>query len=67
LILTKSGNKLIAKTFKEAKIIERYGSGIMRVRKMCEEYGIKEPDFREALMVLDFDVDFNILTALVFG
>ena len=27
--------------------IERYGSGIIRVRKICKEYGIKEPDFNE--------------------
>ena len=44
---SKSRNKLIAKAFKEAGIIERYGSGIMRVRKICKEYGVKEPDFNE--------------------
>ena len=27
-------------------MIERYGSG-MRVRKICKEYGVKEPDFNE--------------------
>jgi predicted HTH transcriptional regulator len=37
----------IAKAFKEAGIIERYGSGIMRVRKICREYNVKEPDFNE--------------------
>jgi len=45
--VSKSRNKLIAKAFKEASIIERYGSGIMRVCKICEEYGVKEPDFHE--------------------
>ena len=44
---SKSRNKLIAKAFKEAEIIERYGSGIMRVRKICKEYGVKEPEFTE--------------------
>ena len=42
---SKSRNKLIAKAFKEAEIIERYGSGIMRVRKICKDYGVKEPSF----------------------
>jgi len=45
--ISKSRNKLIAKAFKEIGIIERYGSGIIRVRKICNEYGIKEPDFNE--------------------
>ena len=45
--ISRSRNKLIARAFKEAGIIERYGSGIMRVRKICKEYGVKEPDFNE--------------------
>jgi predicted HTH transcriptional regulator len=45
--VSKSRNKLIAKAFKEVGIIERYGSGIVRVRKICREYGVKEPDFNE--------------------
>ena len=45
--ISKSRNKLIARVFKEIGIIERYGSGIMRVRKICKEYGIKEPEFNE--------------------
>jgi ATP-dependent DNA helicase RecG len=44
---SKSRNKLIARAFKEVGLIERYGSGIMRVRKICKEYGIKEPLLRE--------------------
>jgi ATP-dependent DNA helicase RecG len=44
---SKSRNKLIAKAFKEIGMIERYGSGIMRIRKICREYGVKEPDFME--------------------
>jgi len=45
--ISKSRNKLIAKAFKEVGLIERYGSGIMRIRKICREYGVKEPDFYE--------------------
>ena len=44
---SKSRNKLIAKAFKEIGLIERYGSGILRVRKICQEYGLKEPIFKE--------------------
>jgi ATP-dependent DNA helicase RecG len=44
---SKSRNKLIARAFKEVGLIERYGSGIIRVRKICKDYGIKEPLFRE--------------------
>ena len=44
---SKSRNKLIAKIFKEVGMIERYGSGIMRVRKICKDYGVKEPNFYE--------------------
>jgi ATP-dependent DNA helicase RecG len=45
--VSKSRNKLIAKAFKEAGVIERYGSGIIRVCKICREYGVKKPDFYE--------------------
>jgi len=44
---SKTRNKLIAKAFKEIGLIERYGSGIMRVRRICKEYGINEPKFEE--------------------
>ena len=44
---SKSRNKPITGAFKEAGIIEPYGSGIMRVRKMCKEHGVREPDFNE--------------------
>ena len=44
---SKSRNKLIARAFKEIGMIERYGSGIIRIRKICKEYGVKEPDFNE--------------------
>ena len=44
---SKSRNKLIAKAFKEIGLIERYGSGIIRIRNICKEYGIVEPSFSE--------------------
>jgi len=37
---SQAGNKLIAKAFKEAGIIERYGSGIRRILSICNDYGI---------------------------
>lgn len=40
-------NKLIAKTFKEAGLIERYGSGIKRAINICKNYGIQQPAFEE--------------------
>ena len=55
---SKSRNKLIAKAFKETGMIERYGSGIMRVRTICKEYGIKEPVFSE---------DFNGFMVTIFN
>jgi ATP-dependent DNA helicase RecG len=42
-----SRNKLIARVFKEAGLIERYGSGIIRIHKICRDYGIKEPEYKE--------------------
>ena len=33
--------------FKEAGIIERYGSGIQRIKDECKSYGVKEPIFEE--------------------
>lgn len=44
---SKTRNKLIAKVFKESGLIEQYGSGIMRVRRICREYGLHEPLFQE--------------------
>lgn len=44
---SKSRNKLIAKAFKEVGLIERYGSGIYRIQKLCSDYGIVEPVFKE--------------------
>ena len=40
-------NKQIASIFKEAGIIEKYGSGIRRVREIMKESGAPEPLFEE--------------------
>jgi ATP-dependent DNA helicase RecG len=39
-------NRQIAKTAKEMGIIERYGTGIRRVRKMFIDYGLEEPQYK---------------------
>ena len=44
---SKTRNKLIALMFKECGLIEKYGSGISRIRKFCKEHGILEPKFQE--------------------
>jgi ATP-dependent DNA helicase RecG len=44
---SKTRNKLLAKAFKESGLIEQYGSGIMRIRRICRSYGLKEPLFQE--------------------
>ena len=38
-------NRQIAKTVKEMGLIERYGTGIKRVRRMFVDYGLPEPKF----------------------
>ena len=38
-------NKRIAATFKEAKFIEKYGSGIKRIRESFRDHGLSAPEF----------------------
>jgi len=33
--------------FKECGLIEKYGSGIARIKKLCAEHGLIEPKFEE--------------------
>jgi ATP-dependent DNA helicase RecG len=40
-------NKQIAEIFKDAGLIEKYGSGIKRVRREFTEYGLPEPTFQK--------------------
>lgn len=44
---SKPRNRAIANMFKEAGIIERYGSGITRIGAICEAYGGVIPKFEE--------------------
>ena len=44
---SKTRNKLIALMFKECGLIEKYGSGIGRIKRLCKEHGIIEPKFQE--------------------
>lgn len=45
--ISQTRNKLIAKSFKEIGLVERYGSGIHRIINICNDYGIKQPIFEE--------------------
>lgn len=53
LLLTNTGwkhrtrNRAIARAFKEAGIIEQYGSGIKRIKDECKQHGVIEPKFEE--------------------
>jgi len=44
---SRARNRAIARAFKEAGIIERYGSGIARIKNECRIHGVKEPIFEE--------------------
>ena len=44
---SKTRNKLIALMFKEAGLIEKYGSGITRIKKLCIAHSINIPKFEE--------------------
>ena len=45
---SKSRNKLIARAFKEVKLIERFGSGIKRIFDLCKNHGIIAPLLKES-------------------
>ena len=44
---SKTRNKLIALMFKECGLIEKYGSGIERIKNLFKAHGLKEPKFEE--------------------
>jgi len=44
---SRTRNRAIARAFKEAGIIERYGSGISRIKNECKIHGVIEPKFEE--------------------
>lgn len=45
---SRTRNRAIAKLFKECGMIERYGSGIRRIKLACEQHGLPEPEFEES-------------------
>lgn len=51
---SKPRNRAVASAFAYMKIIENWGSGIPRILRECEEYGLPEPEF------IDFDGDFRV-------
>ena len=44
---SRTRNRAVARAFKEAGIIERYGSGIARIKNECKLHGSIEPKFEE--------------------
>ncbi len=44
---SKTRNKLIALIFKECGLIEKYGSGIDRIKRYCKAHRLKPPKFEE--------------------
>ena len=44
---SRTRNRAIARAFKEAGVIERYGSGIARIKDECNTHGVIEPIFEE--------------------
>ena len=44
---SKTRNKLITLMFKESGLIEKYGSGITRIKNLCATHDIQPPKFEE--------------------
>ena len=57
---SKSRNKLIARAFKEVKLIERFGSGIKRIFNLCKNHVVIAPVLKESSDGITFVV-FNEL------
>ena len=51
---SKPRNPAIARAFAYMKIIEKWGTGIPRIFRECEEYGLPKPK------LIDFDGDFRV-------
>ena len=51
---SKPRNPALARAFAYMKIIEKWGTGIPRIFRECEEYGLPEPK------LIDFDGDFRV-------
>ena len=55
-------NKILANLFKELELIERWGTGINRIKKLCINKGLKEPLFREKNDFIDIEFPREIET-----
>lgn len=51
---SKTRNPAIATAFAYMKIIEKWGTGIPRIFRECQEYGLPKPE------LIDFDGDFRV-------
>lgn len=49
------GNKVIARIFKELGFIEQWGSGINRIRTLCQQAGNPDPAIRESGDFVDIE------------
>ena len=47
-------NKVIARVFKEAGLIEKWGRGVTNILKACEKHGLKKPEIIESGMFVKF-------------
>jgi ATP-dependent DNA helicase RecG len=48
-------NKILANLFKELELIEKWGTGINRIKKLCKDKGLKEPIFSEKNDFVDIE------------
>ena len=49
------GNKVIARIFKELGFIEQWGSGVNRIRTLCQQAGNPDPAIRESGDFVDIE------------
>jgi ATP-dependent DNA helicase RecG len=59
-------NKIIARIFREAGIIEQWGSGIPRIREACRQEGLKSPELSEDGMFVRLTVFRRINEPIVY-
>lgn len=49
-------NKIISRIFREANMIEQWGSGIPRIREICRQEGLKAPEISESGMFVKLTI-----------
>jgi ATP-dependent DNA helicase RecG len=57
-------NRVLARIFREAELIEQWGRGVRRIINQCEEYGLKTPVIKESGMFVQFTLFRNNLSLL---